>query len=56
MPTSQKQQEAEAIHTYKVTRRFSDFEAFLNFLQGTVFCQYLLPPLPDKHIFLHNYL
>ena len=32
VPPSQKQQEAEAIHTYKVTRRFSDFEAFLNFL------------------------
>jgi hypothetical protein len=43
------------VHPYKVTRRFSDFEAFHNLLQNTVYAEYLLPPLPDKHFCLYNY-
>lgn len=42
--------------TYKVSRRFSDFEAFHTMLTNTVFCEYLLPPLPDKHNFIKNYI
>jgi hypothetical protein len=44
------------ILTYKVSRRFSDFEAFYNHLQNTLYTEYLLPPLPDKQFFLKNYL
>lgn len=44
------------LNTYKVYRRFSDFEAFHLLLTNTTHCEYLLPPLPDKHIFLQNYI
>ena len=42
--------------TYKVERRFSDFEAFFNLLQTTLYSEYLLPPIPDKQFFLKNYV
>ena len=45
-----------AMRTYKVFRRFSDFEAFHNALQNSIFIEYLLPPLPEKHIFIKNYI
>lgn len=56
MQSSQLKESSEPVRTYKVSRRFSDFEAFHNSLQHGAFVEYLLPPLPEKQIFLRNYV